>query len=81
MRCWGGEDGDLAFESSKRTVWCTRYRDDEAKNADYQVIVDVYDTPEEARAAADVTAYNLRGTGYTTAQGFTGDAVPLGQAA
>ncbi|ATD73239.1 MULTISPECIES: serine/threonine-protein kinase [Gordonia] len=71
MRCWG-EDGDLAFESSKRTVWCTRYRDDEAKNADYQVIVDVYDTPEEARAAADVTAYNLRGTGYTTAQGFTG---------
>ncbi len=71
MRCWG-EDGDLAFESSKRTVWCTRYLDEEAKNADYQVIIDVYDTPEEARAAADVTAYNLRGTGYTTAQGHTG---------
>ncbi|SDU82242.1 serine/threonine-protein kinase [Gordonia westfalica] len=71
MRCWG-EDGDLAFESSKRTVWCTRYTDDDAQTADYQVIVDVYDTPEEARAAADVTAYNLRGTGYTTAQGYTG---------
>lgn len=71
MRCWG-EDGDLAFKSSKRTVWCTRYLDDEGNDADYEVIVDVYDTPEEARAAADVTAYNLRGTGYTTAQGHTG---------
>ncbi|MEY1674076.1 protein kinase [Gordonia sp. ABKF26] len=81
MRCWG-EDGDLAFSSSKRTVSCTR----EAENptgagsgdpagpqvAAYQVIVDAYDTPEEATAAATVTAYDLRGVDYTTAQGHAG---------
>ncbi|MEO9327903.1 serine/threonine-protein kinase [Gordonia aurantiaca] len=71
MRCWG-EAGDLALGSSKRTVWCTRYADDDPDRAEYQVVVDVYDTPEEARRAADLTAGNLRGTSYTTAQGHTG---------
>ena len=40
--------------------------------AAYQVIVDTYETPEEAVAAAKVTAHDLRGVDYTTAQGHTG---------
>ena len=81
MRCWG-EDGDLAFSSSKRTVSCTRDADaatgdDSGRPSDpgvpaYQVIVDTYETPEEAVAAAKVTAHDLRGVDYTTAQGHTG---------
>ncbi|WP_439029900.1 protein kinase domain-containing protein [Gordonia terrae] len=82
MRCWG-EDGDLAFSSSKRTVSCTRDspKDDDATgdgpesdgpNVEYQVIIDSYDTPEEAVTAAKVTAYDLRGVPYTTAQGHAG---------
>ncbi|MFE0752054.1 protein kinase [Gordonia sp. NPDC058843] len=81
MRCWG-EDGDLAFSSSKRTVSCTRDADtvtgdDSARPSDpdvaaYQVIVDAYETQEEATAAAKVTAYDLRGIDYTTAQGHAG---------
>ncbi len=81
MRCWG-EDGDLAFSSSKRTVSCTRDADTTTgagsagpsgpEVAAYQVIVDAYDTPEEAVASAKVTAYDLRGVDYTTAQGHTG---------
>ncbi|OUC76550.1 protein kinase domain-containing protein [Gordonia lacunae] len=81
MRCWG-EDGDLAFSSSKRTVSCTREADTASGNgsagssvpqvAAYQVIVDSYDTPDEATAAAKVTAHDLRGVDYTTAQGHPG---------
>ncbi|MCD2146612.1 serine/threonine-protein kinase [Gordonia paraffinivorans] len=71
MRCWG-EDGDLALGSSKRTIWCTRYADEEDRETAYQVVVDVYDTPEEARATAELTARNPRGAAHTTAQGHTG---------
>lgn len=82
MRCWG-EDGDLAFSSSKRTVSCTRDapKDDDAAGdgpesdapkVEYQVIIDSYDTSDEAVTAAKVTAYDLRGVPYTTAQGHAG---------
>ncbi|MBD0861094.1 protein kinase [Gordonia sp. zg691] len=71
MRCWG-EDGDLAFVSSKRTISCTRFVDDDSEVASYRVIVDHYDSPAEAKAAATTASYGARGAGHITAQGHAG---------